>query len=189
MPLRCVCGKVEREKGKREKRERERRVFEFLLKKKVNFFFRFLNLSITATSLQNYRSKALDVIHLVMTSKKKTTTKKVTHLDSEERVLFVLDRRDVLDSLAVDGRVQDIKLLCQLRELGVLGEEVRRGHAELVVLDGDVEGGVGELGSEQRAFLEEARPDPGGPAGLGEGQRGRHGLEMGFVFVFIVKKA
>ena len=170
----------EREGKEREERERERRVFEFLLKKKVNFFFRFLNLSITATSLQNYRSKALDVIHLVMTSKKKTTTKKVTHLDSEERVLFVLDRRDVLDALPVHGRVQDLEFLLQLGVFRVRGEEVRRGHAELVVLDRDVQGRVGELGCQQGPLVEQAGPDAGGLSRLRESEGGGHGLLVWF---------
>ena len=104
----------------------------------------------------------------------------------------MLDRRDVLDALPVDRSVEDLKLLPQLRVLGPLGEEVVGGHAELVVLDGDVEARVGQLGRERRPLVEQAGPDPRGLSGLGEGQRGGHGLRVvwryffGFFFFFLV---
>ena len=103
----------------------------------------------------------------------------------------MLDRRDVLDALPVDRSVEDLKLLPQLRVLGPLGEEVVGGHAELVVLDGDVEARVGQLGRERRPLVEQAGPDPRGLSGLGEGQRGGHGLRVvwryffGFFFFFL----
>jgi len=106
-------------------------------------------------------------------------TKKRTHLDPEKGVLFVLDRRDVLDPFPVDRRVQDLEFFLQLRVFRVCSKKVFGGHAELVVLDGDVEGRVGDLGRERGPLVEEAGPDSRRLAGLGEGERGGHGL---FVF-------
>ena len=100
----------------------------------------------------------------------------------------MLDRRDVLDPFPVDGRVQNLEFLSQLRVLGVRGEKVVRGHAELVVLDGDVEARVRELGGEEGPLVEEAGPDLGGLPRLGKGERGRHGLVFFFFFFFFFSK-
>lgn len=106
----------------------------------------------------------------------KRKNQKRTHLDAEKGVLFVFDRRDVLDALPVDRRVQDLEFFLQLRVFRVRAEEVFGGHAELVVLDGDVVRRVGELGGERGPLVEEAGPDPRRLARLGEGERRRHGL-------------
>ena len=100
----------------------------------------------------------------------------------------MLDRRDVLDPFPVDGRVQNLEFLSQLRVLGVRGEKVVRGHAELVVLDGDVEARVRELGGEEGPLVEEAGPDLGGLPRLGNGVGGGNVIFFFFFFFFFFSK-